>query len=390
MLALGAAAFLWFRRRKPQDGGGTAPFLPNTHQGSRGVDESAVERKQLPDAQRRAIAFWLAGTPTDSTDASNSRFTARMLRTGPCEEATRSLWDAMGVEEGTDKQQAIVRDGCKAIEKEFRENGQEDLARDPRGQYETPGLIYKDEESGEMRSKDEFGSDQARLEYVLNGAAVESRQKNGADPPVRDKGHAKMTLDGFCAKREADGLKKAHVLALRLYTSNSYVRINNPLRWGPKPHPFPATTYYVASALKQLRKAHAKAGIKQRFFWRGLDNMGANEDFFAYGGTEMGCMSTTGDENVARDFAKVGDEPNPLLLKIESNDLMSCGADISWLSMYPAEKEVLFPPLTYLRPKKVEGQAVELNGRLDRMWRKLLQRGESDCTIITVVPSFPS
>jgi hypothetical protein len=29
---------------------------------------------------------------------------------------------------------------------------------------------------------------------------------------------------------------------------------------------------------------------------------------------------------------------------------MSCGADIQWLSMYPEEAEVLFPPLTYLLP----------------------------------------
>ena len=29
---------------------------------------------------------------------------------------------------------------------------------------------------------------------------------------------------------------------------------------------------------------------------------------------------------------------------------MSHGADISFLSVYPGEKEVLYPPLTYLRP----------------------------------------
>ena len=32
-----------------------------------------------------------------------------------------------------------------------------------------------------------------------------------------------------------------------------------------------------------------------------------------------------------------------------SDDFMSCGADVSWLSVYPAEAEVLYPPLTYLR-----------------------------------------
>ena len=27
---------------------------------------------------------------------------------------------------------------------------------------------------------------------------------------------------------------------------------------------------------------------------------------------------------------------------------MQCGADVSFLSVYPSEQEVLFPPLTYL------------------------------------------
>jgi hypothetical protein len=68
-------------------------------------------------------------------------------------------------------------------------------------------------------------------------------------------------------------------------------------------------------------------------------------------------------------FAKVGKTANPLLLKVEATSLMDCGADIGWLSMYPAEKEVLFPPLTYLRPV---GEPVLEDG----------------CTVITVQPRF--
>ena len=54
---------------------------------------------------------------------------------------------------------------------------------------------------------------------------------------------------------------------------------------------------------------------------------------------------------------------------MEATSLVDCGADIGWLSMYPAEKEVLFPPLTYLRPV---GQPVLEDG----------------CTVITVQPRF--
>jgi hypothetical protein len=93
------------------------------------------------------------------------------------------------------------------------------------------------------------------------------------------------------------------------------------------------------------------------------------EEFLKQGGTEMACMSTTETQTVARTFAKVGEVDHPLLLKVQSTSLMDCGADIGWLSMYPEEKEVLFPPLTYLLPV---GEPVVEDG----------------CTIITVQPRF--
>ena len=79
----------------------------------------------------------------------------------------------------------------------------------------------------------------------------------------------------------------------------------------------------------------------------------------------MACMSTTETQMVARTFAKVGEVDHPLL----STSLVDCGADIGWLSMYPEEREVLFPPLTYLLPV---GEPVVEDG----------------CTAITVQPRF--
>ena len=43
-------------------------------------------------------------------------------------------------------------------------------------------------------------------------------------------------------------------------------------------------------------------------------------------------------------------EPEALLLKIVVPDFMSAGADLQWLSAFPGEAEVLYPPLTYLKP----------------------------------------
>eukprot|EP01045_Picozoa_sp_COSAG04_P000934 COSAG04_NODE_27_length_37012_cov_29.502127_20_plen_82_part_00 len=39
----------------------------------------------------------------------------------------------------------------------------------------------------------------------------------------------------------------------------------------------------------------------------------------------------------------------PLVFRFVTKDFMTRGADISFLSVYPDEKESLYPPLTYLR-----------------------------------------
>ena len=36
--------------------------------------------------------------------------------------------------------------------------------------------------------------------------------------------------------------------------------------------------------------------------------------------------------------------------QVRSNSFMNRGADISWCSAFPAEREYLYPPLTYLKP----------------------------------------
>ena len=84
----------------------------------------------------------------------------------------------------------------------------------------------------------------------------------------------------------------------------------------------------------------------------------------------MACMSTTSDQSVAENFAW---SKSPLLFKFVSKSFMSHGADISFLSVYPGEKEVLYPPLTYLRPI--------------RMYKKMI--GGNVYTVVEVEPVFP-
>ena len=73
-------------------------------------------------------------------------------------------------------------------------------------------------------------------------------------------------------------------------------------------------------------------------------------------------MSTTSSKTVAADFAKES-KTSPLLFKLLSHDFMSHGADISFLSVFPEEKEILYPPLTYLCPINREIKIEIIDGR---------------------------
>ena len=39
-----------------------------------------------------------------------------------------------------------------------------------------------------------------------------------------------------------------------------------------------------------------------------------------------------------------------LLFKIVTRNKLQRGADLQWVSAFPAEAEILYPPLTYLQP----------------------------------------
>lgn len=171
------------------------------------------------------------------------------------------------------------------------------------------------------------------------------------------------------------GLELHHVLALRLYTTSSYRSINDPMRQSPPvlPHPFAATMYYISDALSKLRELQGKDAAMRNetlVFWRGMKDLQIADEFNNTGGSEMACMSTTSSRDVAEEFAL---SKSPLLFKFVSNSFMSHGADISFLSVYPGEKEVLYPPLTYLRPINVSEETV----------------GTTVYTIVTVEPVFP-
>ena len=82
------------------------------------------------------------------------------------------------------------------------------------------------------------------------------------------------------------------------------------------------------------------------------------EEFFKTGGTELAPMSTTSDLKVAMQYSK---SSQSVLLRLRTEDFMTRGADISFLSAFPGEAEYLFPPLTYLSPVPGGIQTLEVD-----------------------------
>ena len=208
------------------------------------------------------------------------------------------------------------------------------------------------------------------LDYVLNQRAGSSIKQFSNSPFARD-----CDMNGLRAdRRAADGLgftlehfvnapqarnaklEMAHVLGLRLYTTSCYETLNSPLREQDRqgPHPFAATVSFVAEAIRRLRNNHSGDEECQVLdLWRGMKHVQLTEQIQAQGGTEMACMSTTSDLRVALSYAAPSQEA--VLFKIHTKTQLQRGADLSWVSTFPAEMEYLYPPLVFLQPTgKVE------------------------------------
>jgi len=188
------------------------------------------------------------------------------------------------------------------------------------------------------------------LHYVLYEEISEKEFPNG----IRDQGRTETSIEDFVnhpiAKR--CNLDREHVVALRLYTTAAFKYINGPLRDlnSSEPHPLPVTVAFIAEGIRRLRAEFEVSGsAEDKFLWRGVKNTLIANDFVEnkMGGTELGLMSTSTNLEVA---ASYGSSEQGLLLKISLSNLVQYGASVNWLSAFPHEEEVLYPPLTYLQP----------------------------------------
>ena len=108
--------------------------------------------------------------------------------------------------------------------------------------------------------------------------------------------------------------------------------------------------------------------------FRGLSGLALPPEFFApdaqgcAGGVEASFMSTTLSEEVARKYSGVHEGREATIFRLMLGKT-SLGADISWLSQFAGEKEMLFPPRTHLQ---VVGEPV---------------RGDDGVSVVTLWPT---
>ena len=221
--------------------------------------------------------------------------------------------------------------------------------------------------------------DKRWLHYVLHEPAA---AHEGLHDPTRVGKH----LDYFInhPKTRAAGLEEVHVVALRLYTSQAYSSLNEPLRRPNGPHPFAATIAFVSEGIKRLRTINApervwnasshSIDVEERGsvrLWRGLCNV--RGEITRMGGTELAPLSCTPDLATAAQFAM---SREALLFLVTAKNFMQRGAALDFLSCLPHEREVCYPPCTYLKPTG-RRQQVELPGELR-------------CVVIEVTPHVGS
>jgi ankyrin repeat protein len=192
-----------------------------------------------------------------------------------------------------------------------------------------------------------------------------------ATPPASDMGHGRVIkpIDELLQKPRAKAAKltREEMIAIVMYTGPCFVIYNAVLRQFPEDiytvfrdgnNTFPTTIFVLVSAVNKLsRFMNIPPGT---LLYRGLGGTLDFPDRFtradphcatpnALGFLEYGFMSTTADKSIAVQYSGVQQhKPRAGILQISPNSV-DRGADISEFSQYPAEKEFLFVPYSFIQ-----------------------------------------
>ena len=129
---------------------------------------------------------------------------------------------------------------------------------------------------------------------------------------------------------------------------------------------YPTTIHGINSAVIKLSKLQVACPVYRGStrallpaqFWQ-------KDDFGLSGGVEFGFTSTTVERAQAVHYA----QGQASLIFESLMGMIDRGADISWLSQYPHEREVLFGPLLGQQPlaTRVDGSSLVVETRMSTM-----------------------
>ena len=306
----------------------------------------ATNIKVLKGAERDQIDAHLATVnPGDTTQAVSGKF----LSFGSDSQAVKGLSHLLGM----DQQYAndVIQKGEEMMKREvdalqFHEGDPKDWFHQP-SRNADGSWNWNNLEENKSEVVDHF-------KYVVDAPSSEKEYPNG----TRDQGRNGVRLQHFMEQdecREA-ALTREHVIALRLYTTVVYKYINAPLRnsslYRDGRHPLAAVVFYIFQGIKMLRNC-AKDLHGGIVLWRGVKSVKADQNFLDNGGTELAPMSTTTNLDVALGYLNgMTLSQGAVLFKLAITSKLKMGAELGWVSAFPSEAEVLYPPMTFLEVEK--------------------------------------
>lgn len=154
-------------------------------------------------------------------------------------------------------------------------------------------------------------------------------------------------------------LRVEELLGARLYTGPLFVKYNAALRGTAKASPafaadafetlckgnrYPTTIHLINSAIIKLSSLTKATKVYRGMGGRALPAcFKLKDEFDVQGGVDLAFLSCTTDQEVAFSYGSKGG----VIFEVQQG-MVDRGANLSWLSQYPFENEILFPPLTCL------------------------------------------